>query len=62
MLGHLLIFASTGLPGWAESSFGSRDPGLLDLPLSELERDVSPVHAADHCGRVTAMWARIRRW
>jgi hypothetical protein len=23
---------------------------------------VGPVHAADFCGRVTAMWLRIRRW
>ena len=23
---------------------------------------VGPVHAADLCGRVTAMWLRIRRW
>jgi hypothetical protein len=23
---------------------------------------VLPVHAADHRGRVTAMWVRIRRW
>ena len=23
---------------------------------------VCPVHAADLCGRVTAMWLRIRRW
>ena len=29
--------------------------------LYELERGVT-VHAADLCGRVTAMWVRIRRW
>jgi hypothetical protein len=29
--------------------------------LYEFQR-VGPVHAADLCGRVTAMWLRIRRW
>ena len=29
--------------------------------LYEFQR-VGPVHAADFCGRVIAMWLRIRRW
>jgi len=29
--------------------------------LFEFQRG-GPVHAADFCGRVTAMWLRIRRW
>ena len=36
--------------GGAESSLWSRDPGRLDYRLSELERDVSPVHASLRSG------------
>jgi hypothetical protein len=32
-----------------------------ELGLYEFQR-VGPVHAADFCGRVIAMWLRIRRW
>ena len=31
------------------------------IGLYEFQR-VGPVHAADFCGRVIAMWLRIRRW
>jgi hypothetical protein len=47
----------------------------LDRQVAELERirarsqvalrisaGLVPFHAADFCGRVTAMWLRIRRW
>jgi hypothetical protein len=30
--------------------------------LYEFQRGLVPFHAADFCGRVTAMWLRIRRW
>jgi hypothetical protein len=32
------------------------------IPGSPNLSGVGPVHAADLCGRVTAMWLRIRRW
>jgi restriction system protein len=47
------------------------DPELDNVELAGHVRSVNgstnlsgvgPVHAADLCGRVTAMWLRIRRW
>jgi hypothetical protein len=47
-----------------EIDAGSRDAFRTGVAVdgSTNLSGVGPVHAADFCGRVTAMWLRIRRW